>query len=114
MTTSPDGADVYVQPYIAGEDKWEPLGRTPISDVRLPFGAFRFRIQKAGFQPLLLASRNPGALLGHGGLRKLASITMPLLPIGQTPEMVPVPGGAYPVGLTGFESISTSSASSPS
>jgi formylglycine-generating enzyme required for sulfatase activity/dienelactone hydrolase len=105
MTTSPDGADVYVQPYIAGEDKWEPLGRTPISEVRLPFGAFRFRIEKAGFQPLLLASRNPGALLGDGGLRKLASITMPLLPIGQTPEMVPVPGGAYPVGLTGFESI---------
>jgi hypothetical protein len=105
MTTSPDGADVFVQPYSAGEDKWEPFGRTPIRNVRLPFGAFRFRIEKAGFQPLLLASRNPGALLGDGGLRKLAAITMPLLPDGQTPEMVPVPGGAYPVGLTGFETL---------
>jgi formylglycine-generating enzyme required for sulfatase activity/dienelactone hydrolase len=105
MTTTPAGADVYVQPYIGGEDRWERLGRTPISNLRLPYGSFRFRIEKAGFQPLLLASRNPGALLGDGGLRRLAAITMPLLPTGQTPEMVPVPGGAYPVGLTGFESL---------
>ncbi len=29
---------------------------------------------------------------------------MPLLPAGQTPDMVPVPGGSYPVGLSGFNS----------
>ena len=105
VATNPDGADVYVQPYAEPGDQWTYLGRTPVKNRRLPRGVFRIKIEKAGFQPLLLASMNPSALLGNlGGPRRPAPITMQLVPAGTNVEMVPVPGGAYPVGLSGFNS----------
>ena len=105
MTTAPDGADVSVQPYADINGAWTPLGRTPIKNQRFPRGIYRFKIEKAGYQPLLLAAMNPSALLGNlGGPRRPAAITMPLLPAGKSADMVPVPGGSYPVGLSGFNS----------
>src|SRR4029450_4155008 len=90
------------------DDTWQSLGATPIKDARLPRGVLRIKVEKAGFQPLLMASMNPGVALGNltGGprARNAAPLSMPLLPIGQTPDMVPVPGGAFPVGLSGFNS----------
>jgi formylglycine-generating enzyme required for sulfatase activity/dienelactone hydrolase len=105
MATSPDGADVSMQPYGDAGGAWTPLGRTPITNKRLPRGVYRFQIEKAGFEPLLLASMNPGPLLGNlQGARRSASITMTLLPSGKSEHLVPVPGGSYPVGLSGFNS----------
>jgi serine/threonine protein kinase/formylglycine-generating enzyme required for sulfatase activity/dienelactone hydrolase len=108
LITIPAGADVSVQPYGDTTDTWKPLGRTPIDRVRLPRAAFRFRIEKAGFEPQLLASRNPGALLGNGNptgtLRPDTAIRVTMRPRGDAPDMVWVAGGAFPVGLTGFNS----------
>jgi formylglycine-generating enzyme required for sulfatase activity/dienelactone hydrolase len=108
VNTEPAGATVFVQPYSATDDTWQSLGATPIKDARLPRGVLRIKVEKAGFQPLLMASMNPGVALGNltGGprSRNVAPLSMPLLPIGQTPDMVPVPGGAFPVGLSGFNS----------
>jgi dienelactone hydrolase len=105
LNTNPDGADVYVQPYAETGDAWTSLGPTPVKSQRLARGVFRIKVVKAGFEPLVLASMNPGAVLGNlGGPRRPVPITMTLVPSGKSPEMVPVPGGAYPVGLSGFNS----------
>jgi formylglycine-generating enzyme required for sulfatase activity/dienelactone hydrolase len=102
LVTDPAGADVYVQPYAEPSDKWNLLGRTPINGVRLPRGAFRFRVEKDGYEARALAAANPGPQLqGRGGQ---PPITVALVPMGTRPDMVPVAGGSFPVGLTGFNS----------
>jgi hypothetical protein len=86
VSTDPAGADVFVQPYSATTDEWQPIGRTPIKDARLPRGVLRIKIEKTGFQPLVMASMNPGAVLGNlGAGPRRGAITMALLPNGQTP-----------------------------
>ncbi len=111
LVTTPDGADVYVQPYAASGDGWDYLGRTPLKSVRLARGAFRFRIEKEGFERRLLAARNPGNLLGNTGsaasiaARTPTGVNIRLVRKGPSAAaMVAVPGGAFPVGLTGFNS----------
>ncbi len=108
LVTTPEGAEVYVQPYTAGVDgPWELLGRTPLKDVRLARGVFRLRIEKSGFEPRLLAARNPGHLFGNQGgpSQRGTGVRIVLVKEGEASSaMVPVPGGAYPVGLTGFNS----------
>jgi formylglycine-generating enzyme required for sulfatase activity len=107
LTTNPDGADVYVQPYDASEGAWTHLGSTPLEGLRLPRGVFRFRVEKEGFETRLLATRNPGVLLGTAGGgpgNPPSRIEVTLVPTDAADGMVPVPGGAFPVGLTGFNS----------
>jgi eukaryotic-like serine/threonine-protein kinase len=87
VITDPPGADVTVAPYEPSPAEWFSLGRTPLTGVRIPRGMSRFRISKAGFQPI------DGA--GHpqpGGIRfKLDPVDM--VPVG----MVRVPRGRDPV-----------------
>ena len=104
LVTNPEGAEVFVQPYELTGDDWQRLGVTPLSDVRLPRGTFRIRLEKAGFQSQLLASTNPGPLLRNTGPLPPGrqDIVVALRPNGQSPEMVGVSGGLFPVGLTTF------------
>ena len=99
ITTTPDGANVAMQEFGATDGRWRSLGRTPIRKMRLPRGVLTFRVEKEGDETLNLAARNPGSLLQNFGLQP---IQMSLLKKGEAPEMVPVPGGFYPVSLTGF------------
>ncbi|MGH9315093.1 MAG: protein kinase domain-containing protein, partial [Vicinamibacterales bacterium] len=81
LATAPEGADVEIKNYLTLDAPWEPLGRTPLRDQRVPFGYYRVRIAKPGYLPLEIAS---------------ASLGRPPIPL--TPEqpvmsgMVPVPG----------------------
>jgi formylglycine-generating enzyme required for sulfatase activity/cephalosporin-C deacetylase-like acetyl esterase len=106
LITTPDGADVYMQEYASTNDEWQHLGRTPIKDMRLPLGVLRFRIEKAGFETLMLATKNPGNFLRNLGdstvdLRR-KPVTIWLARAGNLRDMVPVPGGAYALTLAGF------------
>ena len=51
ITTIPAGADVFARKFSAQEGTWEYLGRSPLRDVRLPRGAYRWRLEKAGYEP---------------------------------------------------------------
>ena len=110
ILTAPDGADVFVQPYGNATDEWEPLGRTPLTNVTLARAAYRIRIEKEGFEPRLLASPNPGSTFGNldaaGGATTSAAttVTIELVPQGTIPsETLPIPGAAFPIGLSGFD-----------
>jgi tRNA A-37 threonylcarbamoyl transferase component Bud32/dienelactone hydrolase len=72
--TRPEGARVYVKPYKAPEAEWRYLGVSPLEKVRLPLGAFRWRLEKEGYETVLAVASSwdigpPGGdLLVAGGL----------------------------------------------
>jgi serine/threonine protein kinase len=55
VSTSPPGADVYLQDYMAVGGPWEYCGKTPIPKVWLGMEAHRFRIAKPGFETIEFA-----------------------------------------------------------
>ena len=101
FVTVPPGADISMKEYGADDATWRLVGRSPLESVRLPMGVFEWKVEKAGYEPLRLASPNPGVLLRN--LSAYPSLTLELEEAGAVPAgMVPVPGGDYPVRLTGF------------
>jgi len=49
IRTSPPGADIYIKGYGETADEWLYLGRTPLDEMRAPFGYYRWRVQKDGY-----------------------------------------------------------------
>jgi formylglycine-generating enzyme required for sulfatase activity/dienelactone hydrolase len=82
ITTSPPGADMYVKGYGEVKEDWLYLGRSPLQEVPVPFGYFRWRIQKDGYS----------TFEGAGPLG-MAAVAFTLAPNGTVPaRMVRVPG----------------------
>jgi dienelactone hydrolase len=52
ISTDPPGADVLMKGYGARDAAWLPLGQSPLKAVRVPGAMLRFRISKAGYEPL--------------------------------------------------------------
>ncbi len=44
--TAPPGAGVYMKEYDAPDDDWHYLGETPIENIRVPIGIFRWKMAK--------------------------------------------------------------------
>jgi hypothetical protein len=85
LATDPSGAEVMFKAYGEPASEWIRAGVTPLENVRVAFGQLRWRIVKAGFNPVDLA-------MAAGKLP--ASLT--LVEAGKSPDgMVRVPGGAY-------------------
>jgi eukaryotic-like serine/threonine-protein kinase len=57
FTSSPAGATVEVQDYLLPDSQWRKLGATPLKDVRIPNGYFRWKVTKTGFKEMIVASR---------------------------------------------------------
>ncbi len=49
VDTDPQGAEVYIKNYRKIEENWQHLGSTPIHNVRLPVGVFRWKVEKDGY-----------------------------------------------------------------
>jgi dienelactone hydrolase len=100
LETTPADAQVSMKPYRAVDAGWQPLGRTPFKEMRVPFANLRLRIEKGGFEPIEVASDFSGPM-------RVRRFTLD--PAGQAPKgMVRVPGGPYqylgmpPVHTTDF------------
>jgi formylglycine-generating enzyme required for sulfatase activity/dienelactone hydrolase/predicted Ser/Thr protein kinase len=90
IRTTPPGANVYMRDYADVNGEWRLLGQSPINDVRIPIGYFRWKIAERGFE----------TVEGAAGLSSLISFT--LSPEGTIPAaMVRVPGGDFEWGSTG-------------
>jgi formylglycine-generating enzyme required for sulfatase activity/dienelactone hydrolase len=83
VKTEPPGADVSFREYLGAESDWQSLGRSPVENVRLPFGYYRWRISRDGFQAVETVAYN-GALT----LRLDPPASIP-------PGMVRIPGGTF-------------------
>src|SRR5262249_24936201 len=51
ISTKPAGAEVWIKPYTEPGEAWESAGRTPLNS-RIPFGPFRLKLSKTGYEPL--------------------------------------------------------------
>jgi formylglycine-generating enzyme required for sulfatase activity/dienelactone hydrolase len=102
IRSEPSSAQVFRQAYGADERDWEALGRTPLTDIRFPFGLSRLRFELDGHRPLVraiggahlnwdeLAPGNPDALLV--GPETFTLDTDDTLPA----DKVRVPGWTFP------------------
>jgi serine/threonine protein kinase/dienelactone hydrolase len=48
ITSSPPGASVEIQDYLSSVSAWYRLGATPLTNIRIPTGYFRWKISKPG------------------------------------------------------------------
>jgi dienelactone hydrolase len=56
IKTEPPGARVYMREYKVPESEWEYLGVSPIENIRLPIGFFRWRMEKEGYETVFAAA----------------------------------------------------------
>lgn len=104
MTSEPAGATVFRQSYTADTSTWEVLGRTPLEQIRVPYGLSRIRLELDGYRPVMralggahinwreLKPENPDHLLVGPEVYRLDKP-------GELPaELVRVPGGAFMSG----------------
>jgi formylglycine-generating enzyme required for sulfatase activity len=84
IDSSPAGAKVEIQDYLAPQDAWYPLGTTPLKNIEIPKGYFRWRLTD-----------------GHGSQSTTApettdAMSFDLAAMAHAPaRMVPVPGGSW-------------------
>jgi serine/threonine protein kinase/formylglycine-generating enzyme required for sulfatase activity/dienelactone hydrolase len=84
ITSDPPGALVEIQDYLAPDEKWSSLGTTPLTDVRIPKGYFRWKLSKAGVGEIIVAPETD------------AKMDFPLEEDQKAPAgMVYVPGGSW-------------------
>lgn len=48
VTSSPPGANVEIQDYLSPDRVWYALGTTPLTNIRIPAGYFRWKVAKPG------------------------------------------------------------------
>jgi formylglycine-generating enzyme required for sulfatase activity/dienelactone hydrolase len=56
VLTEPPGARVYVKEYGDTDSAWTYLGVTPLKQVRMPIGIFRWKLAKEGYDTVLAAA----------------------------------------------------------
>jgi len=56
ITTKPQGAKISIKEYKTPEGAWEYLGVSPMENIRLPIGFFRWKVEKEGYATVLAAA----------------------------------------------------------
>ena len=95
-TSNPPGADVYFKGWANGDAAWTYLGRTPIEGAVIPRGAFRWKVEREGFDPheFLLPPYAPN----------FGPIQVDLAEAGSIPaDMVKITHPTLTLNLTGFD-----------
>ena len=54
VKTEPPGARIFMKEYKTPEGEWNFLGVTPFEDIRVPFGFFRWKFEKEGYEPAVV------------------------------------------------------------
>ena len=95
----PPGADIYKKVYKSPESEWEYLGVSPLENVRLPIGFFRWKIEKEGYETVLAASSSWDIALTPKDHMIPSDLVRVLDEKGSIPEgMVRVTGAQTPIG----------------
>jgi formylglycine-generating enzyme required for sulfatase activity/dienelactone hydrolase len=64
IETTPTAADVYIRDYEAIDSDWQHLGTSPMDNIRIPMGFFRWRIEKDGYRTVEAAHSGASGSLG--------------------------------------------------
>jgi dienelactone hydrolase len=101
VESTPAGADVSYRPYRGGPRTWTPLGRTPLTKLRVPKDYYLWRIEKQGFEPAF--EIEPTWSLVH---RIPYKVSFRLDPAGGAPpEMVRVTGKKLRPNIPGLDQL---------
>ena len=97
IKTDPPGADISMKEYDSPENEWEYMGVSPLENVRVPIGVFRYKIEKEGYESVLAASSSwiylPPEGLGPYDLLRILDKKESI-----PPGMVRVTGAKTPLG----------------
>jgi eukaryotic-like serine/threonine-protein kinase len=55
VASSPSGATVAINDYLTPDSAWYPLGTTPLNNIRIPDGYFRWKVAKQGIGEYITA-----------------------------------------------------------
>ncbi|MBN2590295.1 MAG: protein kinase [Sedimentisphaerales bacterium] len=95
ISTIPSDAEIYYKPYSLPNEKWTKLGKSPVENIRLTVGLYRWRIVRKGYTRLEF--RDTAHDMKNVILEK----------VNKTPPgMVRVDGGSYSLALTGLNKFS--------
>ena len=56
IKTEPPDVKIYMKQYRAPSSEWEYLGVSPVENIRLPIGIFRWKMEKEGYETVMAAS----------------------------------------------------------
>ncbi|MFH1833467.1 MAG: bifunctional serine/threonine-protein kinase/formylglycine-generating enzyme family protein, partial [bacterium] len=102
ITSNPPGASVHFKSYDSPGSEWQRIGTTPLEDVRLPLGFFRWKMEKSGYDEVYAVAPNFKLDLSLRELWRPRNLHRHLVPEGRTPAgMVSVAGGESDVGPLG-------------
>ncbi len=103
IRTMPPQAKIYFKEYSAAGGQWTYLGQSPLENVKSPWGGFRFKVEKDGFNTLETVE-DPGFVVVLGS----NAISFSLEPIGSSlPSMVRVSAWRSPFApnIPGYEAL---------
>jgi formylglycine-generating enzyme required for sulfatase activity/tRNA A-37 threonylcarbamoyl transferase component Bud32 len=86
IRTEPPGAEVFMKPYLDVGAEWQPVGTTPIGEIRLPLAYYRWKFTREGCRSVEAAA---GA--EDFSIRLDPESVVP-------PGMVRIPGGSFTLG----------------
>src|SRR6185312_16295110 len=98
------GADVYRKAYASKEDTpWQYLGKTPIQKLRLPYGWYRWKFKKPGFEETFRMAPDH-----FNPYIRRSTLSVSLQKHGTAPKgMVKIQGGKYRHEVTGRDYSNT-------
>ncbi len=98
IATTPPGATVSFKEYGTPDAEWTPLGVTPVKQVRVPIGIFRWKFEKEGYETVLAAAST--WRVGGEGTVGPDALVRTLDKVGSVPPgMVRVQGAKAPTGM---------------
>ena len=93
INTEPQGAKIFMKEYVIPSSDWEYLGVSPIENIRLPIGNFRWKMEMEGFETVMAAASTWDVDLRKKNALSPSDLLRVLDKKGNIPhEMVRVPG----------------------
>jgi eukaryotic-like serine/threonine-protein kinase len=109
ITSSPSGATVRIQDYLAPDSSWQSLGTTPLVNLRIPKGYFRWKVSKPGSGEITAAPPTETKMDFALGASQTSPNGMVRAPGGDGGWFIGFVGSYGPYRLPAFMSIGTRS-----
>jgi dienelactone hydrolase/predicted Ser/Thr protein kinase len=102
VRTEPPGAGVSMKPYNDPAAEWTYMGVSPLENIRVPIGVFRYKMEKEGYETVTAASSSWDIALVPLNRLVPCDLVRVLDKKGSVPEgMVRVMGAETPLGKLG-------------
>jgi dienelactone hydrolase len=101
ILTNPPGAKVYMKEYSDTLGEWTFVGISPLKQIRVPVGIFRWKLEKEGYDTIMAAAStwNTGGAVGKPGTVIPSPLIRTLDKAGSIPQrMVRVPATKTAIG----------------